>query len=85
MQSKGCVHGSNHMMQEHCDVHSSTYINTLCMLNVFILAHIDTHTARRCLIVCNTVNILKIRKSKVRKLAAILPRHALKIRFIGRL
>ena len=33
----------------------------------------------------NTVNILKIRKSKVRKLAAILSRHALKIRFIGRL
>ena len=33
----------------------------------------------------DTVNILKIRKSKVRKLAAILPRHALKIRFIGRL
>ena len=32
--------------------------------------------------ISTTVNILKIRKSKVRKLAAILPRHALKIRFI---
>ena len=35
----------------------------------------------------STVNILKVRKSKARKLAAILPRHALNIRleFIGRL
>ena len=44
--------------------------------------------ATACVVCCThnyTVNILKIRKSKVRKLAAILPGHALKIRFIGRL
>ena len=33
--------------------------------------------------VSTTVNILKIRKSKVRKLAVILPRCALKNRFVG--
>ena len=38
---------------------------------------------QKCTVV--TVNILKIRKSKVRKLAAIFPQHALKIQITGRL